>query len=198
MKILKFTIRAMALCACATTVAVGGAQGVELQMDEVLSVSKDAKPTWHSVALADQTQELTVFSMETKKPIGTLKNGTPFLAFGQNKYVATLAYNGQLAFVPSQATEAKFPKRVPAMDFSNFPLPGTTLDERYKQRKNDLDAIIKDGTVALYYGNDEKKLSAVKRQQEALAKQQQANGGGQRSGGGGMGGPGGGGGGGMP
>lgn len=190
MKVFLHITATVALALAATTVNAQSQYTLQ-DLKDVLKVDSNAKPTWFTVTLPETTQTITVYSKSSLAPIGTLASGSSFLSFGANHQIVTLAYNGQVAFIEANACEPKFPKIVVSTDNMNFPLPGTTLNERLKQRKNDLDAIKKDGSVPMYYGNDPEKASAMKAQEELLKKNQEKNGssgGGNMGGGGSMGG----------
>lgn len=170
------------VCCVLGLVTVSHAQQALPKVNDIMKVDKTSKPAWNTIKVAENSQSVTVYSYDSKSPIGTLNSGANILVFGKNNYIATFAYNGQVAFVDARACEEKYPKVRTAIDIMNFPLPGTTLDDRLKENKNDLDTIKKDGSIPLYYGNDPKKAGLLKQQEEQL-KQNQENGGSGSSGG---------------
>ena len=142
----------------------------QTETEDIFKQNNDSLPTWQNVIIPDGAKLVPVYSLATKKPIGSLPAGYSLLAFSKNPSITTFAYQGQLAFIETVSCEAKYPVKQRAIDYMNFPLPGTTLDERLKERQNDLETIKKDGSIPLYYGNDPKKAGLLKQQEEALRK----------------------------
>lgn len=109
--------------------ATACAGAVELdQRQAVLVPPVNEAPRWYTVMGAGGTgQPVVVRSLGTGRPIGYAPPGYRFLAFGANPSAVTLAFGGQVGYIPAISASELYPVAERVLEWK---AAGPTLEEQ--------------------------------------------------------------------
>lgn len=96
-------------CILTSSIMLGSATAQDL-----VAVPVHGQPVWQQVLStpASPGAPIAVQSLKTNQVIGSLPVDSSFLSFGTNGQIVTLAYNGEIGYVPAVAVTRLHPKAV--------------------------------------------------------------------------------------
>lgn len=120
-----------------TGICAAGAMGQALN-----AVPVHEHPVWQqvqavqgtNVVQSGQAPMLEVKSMQSHQVLGWVPVGYQFLSFGSSSGITTMAFNGEIGYLPSSAVARLYPSTTPPAGPPAGPVSLETLAEEYVQR----------------------------------------------------------------